>query len=77
MRNLQLGRRVRTWSLPAVAYWISGPWNDPDRWDHRWPKAASTGSARDRTVAPASTDGSLRRSSARPTAARTPVGAGR
>jgi hypothetical protein len=26
-----VGRRVRTWSLPAVAYWISGPYNDPDR----------------------------------------------
>jgi hypothetical protein len=25
-----VGRRVRTWSLPAVAYWISGPYNDPD-----------------------------------------------
>ena len=25
-----VGRPVRTWSLPAMAYWISGPYNDPD-----------------------------------------------
>ena len=30
-RDRPSGRRVRTWSSPAVGYWISGPFNDPER----------------------------------------------
>ena len=59
------GRRVRTWSNPAVAYWISGPYNDPDR-DYRSKKTRSRGSAWNQTASLAWTSRSLRRSSVRP-----------
>jgi hypothetical protein len=39
------GRWAKTWSNPAVAYWISGPYNDPDRQDYRSRKTTSSGSA--------------------------------
>lgn len=43
------GRRARTWSNPAVGYWISGPYNDPDRLGYRSTKTTSSGSAWKRT----------------------------
>jgi hypothetical protein len=44
------GRWARTWSNPAVAYWISGPYNDPDRPHYLSRKTTSSGSAWNRTV---------------------------
>ena len=43
------GRRIRTWSNPAVGYWISGPYNDPERPSYRSTKTTSSGSAWKRT----------------------------
>jgi hypothetical protein len=60
------GRWARTWSNPAVAYWISGPYNDPDRQHYLSRKTTSSGSAWNRTVPLAWTSRSLRRSSVRP-----------
>jgi hypothetical protein len=37
--------RVRTWSTPAVGYWLSGPTNQPSYGDHTpqgWPAPAPT-----------------------------------
>jgi hypothetical protein len=65
-RGRLLGRRVRTWSSPAVAYWISGPYNDPDRQDCLLRKTTSSGSAWNRTVSLACSSRSLRRSSVHP-----------
>jgi hypothetical protein len=56
-----LGRRVRNWSRPAVGYWISGPDNDPDRWDYFSTKTTSSRSAWKRTVSLAWTSRSLRK----------------
>ncbi len=36
--------RARTWSSPAIGYWISGPTNQPDHGDHQpssWPGAST------------------------------------
>ena len=60
------GRWARTWSNPAVGYWISGPYNDPDRQDCLSRKTTSSGSAWNRTVSLAWTSRSLRRTSVRP-----------
>ena len=60
------GRWARTWSNPAVTYWISGPYNDPDRPHYLSRKTTSRGSAWNRTVPLAWTSRSLRRSSVRP-----------
>jgi hypothetical protein len=51
-----LGKRVGSWSSPAVGYWLSGPFNEPGKGDHataaapavRWP--ADTGRARHRAA---------------------------
>jgi hypothetical protein len=43
------GRRIRTWSNPAVSYLISGPYNDPEPPSYRSTKTTSSGSAWKRT----------------------------
>ena len=56
------GERVRTWSNPAVGYWISGPFNDPDRLDYFLTKTTSSRSAWERTESSAWTSSLERRS---------------